>query len=170
MNRLLSLILLAALPLFARAELLNPDQLLERIRSERVSEQQAMQQREQQFLAERAEQARLLAEARAALAVQEAEAARLKAEFERQERELAAQEQLLAQRVGHLGELFGVIRQSAGDVAGHWQDSLLNAQYPERLATLRRLAESRIRLPDGRYETRHVRSCRDSSGRYRVVD
>ncbi len=33
-----------------------------------------------------------------------------------------------------------------------------------------RLAESRIRLPDGRYETRHVRSCRDSSGRYRVVD
>lgn len=33
-----------------------------------------------------------------------------------------------------------------------------------------RLAESRIRLPDGRYETRYVRSCRDSSGRYRVVD
>ena len=73
MNRLLSLILLAALPLFARAELLNPDQLLERIRSERVSEQQAMQQREQQFLAERAEQARLRAEARAALAVAYAE-------------------------------------------------------------------------------------------------
>lgn len=143
MNRLLTLIALAALPLFARAELLNPDRLLERIRSERAGEQQAMQQREQQFLAERAEQARLLAEARAALAVQEAEAARLKAEFERQERELAAQEQLLAQRAGHLGELFGVIRQSAGDVAGHWQDSLLNAQYPERLATLRRLAESR---------------------------
>lgn len=143
MNRLLTLIALAALPLFAHAELLNPDQLLERIRSERAVEQQAMQQREQQFLAERAAQARLLAEARAALAVQEAEAARLKAEFERQERELAAQEQLLAQRAGHLGELFGVIRQSAGDVAGHWQDSLLNAQYPERLASLRRLAESR---------------------------
>ncbi|MBX3476535.1 MAG: glycine zipper 2TM domain-containing protein [Brevundimonas sp.] len=33
-----------------------------------------------------------------------------------------------------------------------------------------RMAESRIRLPDGRYETRYVRSCRDSSGRYRVVD
>ncbi|WP_333592082.1 glycine zipper 2TM domain-containing protein [Brevundimonas sp.] len=33
-----------------------------------------------------------------------------------------------------------------------------------------RLAESRIRLPDGRYETRYVRSCRDGSGRYRVVD
>lgn len=33
-----------------------------------------------------------------------------------------------------------------------------------------RLAESRIRLPDGRTETRYVRTCPDSSGRYRVVD
>ncbi|MGQ2991282.1 MAG: glycine zipper 2TM domain-containing protein [Brevundimonas sp.] len=33
-----------------------------------------------------------------------------------------------------------------------------------------RLAESRIRLPDGRSETRYVRTCPDSSGRYRVVD
>ncbi|MBK1969453.1 glycine zipper 2TM domain-containing protein [Brevundimonas diminuta] len=33
-----------------------------------------------------------------------------------------------------------------------------------------RLAESNIRLPDGRMETRYVRSCRDQSGRYRVVD
>lgn len=33
-----------------------------------------------------------------------------------------------------------------------------------------RLAESRIRLPDGRSETRYVRTCPDQSGRYRVVD
>jgi hypothetical protein len=33
-----------------------------------------------------------------------------------------------------------------------------------------RLAESRIRLPDGRTETRYVRTCPDQSGRYRVVD
>lgn len=33
-----------------------------------------------------------------------------------------------------------------------------------------RLAESRIRLPDGRSETRYVRTCPDRSGRYRVVD
>lgn len=32
------------------------------------------------------------------------------------------------------------------------------------------LAESQVRLPDGRYESRYVRTCRDSSGRYRVVD
>jgi biopolymer transport protein ExbB len=102
-----------------------------------------MQAREQAFVRDRGEQARLLAQAKAALAEQQAEAARLKAEFDRQEALLAEQEKLLAQRVGHLGELFGVVRQSAGDIAGQWQDSLLNAQYPERLAQLRGLAESR---------------------------
>jgi len=33
-----------------------------------------------------------------------------------------------------------------------------------------RLAESIIRLPDGRSETRYVRTCPDQNGRYRVVD
>jgi len=33
-----------------------------------------------------------------------------------------------------------------------------------------RLAESQIRMPDGRTETRYVRTCQDSSGRYRIVD
>ena len=81
--------------------------------------------------------------ARAALNTQKAEAERLKAEFDRQEAELAEQEKLLAQRAGHLGELFGVVRQSAGDVAGQWQDNLLNAQFPQRLKQLKALAESR---------------------------
>src|SRR5690606_27917915 len=102
-----------------------------------------MQAREQAFLQDRSEQAQLLARANAALAQQKAEAERLKAEFDRQEAELVEQERLLAQRVGHLGELFGVVRQSAGDIAGQWQDSLLNTQYPERVQRLRALAESR---------------------------
>lgn len=137
----LSLVLLPALA--AAAEPLSPEQLLQRIRSERAAEVSAMQSREQAFIAERGERAQLLASARNALNIQQAEATRLKAEFDRQEAELAAQEKLLGQRAGHLGELFGVVRESAGDVAGQWQDSLLNAQYPERLARLKALAESR---------------------------
>lgn len=144
MSRFSWVALFALLPLFAQAaETLNPDQLLQRIRSERAAEVDAMQAREQAFLQDRGEQARLLAQAQAALSEQKAQAERLKAEFDRQEAELAEQEKLLAQRVGHLGELFGVVRQSAGDIAGQWQDSLLNAQYPERLQRLEALAESR---------------------------
>ncbi|WP_028238733.1 MotA/TolQ/ExbB proton channel family protein [Stutzerimonas azotifigens] len=125
------------------AEPLTPDQLLQRIRSERQAEVSAMQAREQAFLADRGQQQARLAQARQALKEQQAEAERLKAEFDRQETELAEQEKLLAQRVGHLGELFGVVRQSAGDIAGQWRDSLLNVQYPERLQRLLHLAESR---------------------------
>lgn len=144
MSRLLSFILVALLPVVVQAaESLSPDQLLQRIRSERAAEVSAMQTREQSFIQNRSEQAQLLADANAALDEQKAEAERLKAEFDRQESELAEQEKLLAQRVGHLGELFGVVRQSAGDIAGQWQDSLLNVQYPERLGRLEALAESR---------------------------
>ncbi|MHB0807375.1 MotA/TolQ/ExbB proton channel family protein [Stutzerimonas nitrititolerans] len=144
MSRLLTLLFIGLLPALAQAaEPLTPDQLLQRIRSDRAAEADAMRAREQAFLQDRSEQAQLLARANAALAQQKAEAERLKAEFDRQEAELVEQEKLLAQRVGHLGELFGVVRQSAGDIAGQWQDSLLNTQYPERVQRLRALAESR---------------------------
>ncbi|MDM8347998.1 MotA/TolQ/ExbB proton channel family protein [Pseudomonas sp. sp1636] len=143
-RRVFAIMTLALLPAIASAAApLSPDQLLQRIRSERAAEVTAMQHREQAFVAERGERAQLLASANAALHTQKARAERLKAEFDRQEAELAEQEKLLAQRVGHLGELFGVVRQSAGDVAGQWQDSLLNAQYPERLPRLKALAERR---------------------------
>lgn len=144
MNRLLMLILVGLLPAFAQAaEPLTPEQLLQRIRSERTAEVDAMQTREKTFLQNRSEQAQLLARANASLEQQKAYAERLKAQFDQQEAELAEQEKLLAQRVGHLGELFGVVRQSAGDIAGQWQDNLLNAQQPERLKRLKALAESR---------------------------
>ncbi len=144
MKRLITLLLIGLLPtLVQAAEPLTPEQLLQRIRSERAAEVDAMQAREKAFLQNRSEQAQLLARANATLEKENAEAERLKAEFDRQEAELAEQEKLLAQRVGHLGELFGVVRQSAGDIAGQWQDSLLNAQYPERLKRLKALAESR---------------------------
>ncbi|WP_341304499.1 MotA/TolQ/ExbB proton channel family protein [Pseudomonas sp. TMP25] len=144
MSRRVLAFALALLPALAgAAEPLTPEQLLQRIRSERAAEVSAMHSREQAFIAQGSERAQLLASARRALATQKAEADQLKAEFDRQEGLLAEQEKLLTQHVGHLGELFAVVRQSAGDVAGQWQDSLLNAQYPQRLASLKALAESR---------------------------
>lgn len=141
---LIAALVLSVLPVtVSAAEPLSPDQLLQRIRSERAAEVSAMQQREQAFVAERGERAQLLAKAQASLAEQKNQAESLKAEFDRQEALLAEQEKLLQQRSGSLGELFAVVRQSAGDVAGQWQDSLLNAQYPERLKRLNALAENR---------------------------
>ena len=51
MSRLFSLFLVALLPLTSHAaEPLSPDQLLERIRSDRAAEASAMQAREQDFV------------------------------------------------------------------------------------------------------------------------
>lgn len=128
------------------AESLTPDQLLQRIRDEKTTEQRLMSEREQRFLADKNEQQKLFQEANAALKKQEIEAAELKARFEAQERLLAEKEQELKTRMGEMGELFAVIRQSAGDIAAQWDDSLLNVQFPERVSTLERLASSR-KLP-----------------------
>ncbi|HZX51538.1 MAG TPA: MotA/TolQ/ExbB proton channel family protein, partial [Pseudomonas sp.] len=65
-RRVLAILTLALLPAIASAAApLSPDQLLQRIRSERAAEVTAMHSREQAFVAERGERAQLLADARA---------------------------------------------------------------------------------------------------------
>lgn len=143
MKRVLWLTCALLLSVSAQAEVLTPDQLLERIRSEKTNEEQLMQEREQRFLQARNQQATLLADAKKALAQQEARAAALKSTFTANEQELADQEQLLKQQVGDLGELFTVVRQSAGDLAGQWRSSLLNVQFPQRIEQLELLSKGR---------------------------
>jgi len=53
-----------------------------------------------------------------------------------------------------------------GGVVGYRSRPIDSYQNSDRC----RLAESRIRLPDGRTDTRYVRTCPDQYGRYRVVD
>lgn len=136
----LSLALLAPLSLAQPASL---DDLLRNIREVRSSEQSAMQERESRFIAERDQQQRRMNDAERELAPVQAEADRLKAEFDRLDAALTQVETELKQRSGNLGELFGVVRQTAGDTQSQWQDSLLNAQFPERMQTLERLSASR---------------------------
>lgn len=130
----------------ALAAPVSPSELLERIRQEKTSEQQQMQQREQQFVQDKAQQQRRYDEAQAVLRKAEREAAALKSRFEEQEQLLAEQEQQLNERMGELGQLFAVLRQSAGDIAGQWQGSLLNVEKPQRIAELEQFANSR-KLP-----------------------
>ena len=115
-----------------QAQTLDKDALLQSIRDTRSAEQAAMQAREQQFLRERDQQQQRLAQARARLAQAQARADQLDAQFKAQGEQLAALREELTQRSGNLGELFGVVRQSAGDTLGQWQGSQLNSRFPER--------------------------------------
>lgn len=145
MKRILMVLILCS-PMLANAQPADLDALLRDIQQVRTAEQAAMRAREAQFVAERDQQQQRLREAQQALAQVQAEADRLQAEFDRQAEALEAGEAELAQRSGNLGELFGVVRQAAGDTRSQWQDSLLNMQFPQRTEMLDQLAESR-RIP-----------------------
>ena len=95
------------------------------------------------FEANRDERARLLEEVSGELATAEREGEALSEAFERNEGELRALEERLAVRVGNFGELFGVVRQVAGDTKGVVDASLVSAQRPGRGTNAGRIAEAR---------------------------
>ena len=95
------------------------------------------------FEANRDERARLLDEVEGELAAAEREGEALGAAFEGNEGELRALEERLQVRVGNFGELFGVVRQVAGDTKGVVDASLVSAERPGRGMLAGRIAEAR---------------------------
>ena len=69
-----------------------------------------------------------------------------KAEYDRRERELAELETVLLERMGNLGELFGIVRQAAGDIQAALNDSMVSSALPGRGEFLSDLAQ-RKELP-----------------------
>ena len=124
-------------------ETLTLDELLERVRSGWRAEQQENAARERDFRNARSRQAALLEEAKLALAAEEDRAAFLEQTFEDNEVAIAEHEDLLAQKLGTLGELFGVVRQVAGDTRSQVENSIISSEYPDRLPFLDELGQSK---------------------------
>ncbi len=101
------------------------------------------QQRLNDFMREKNRQQALLNNARAELAREDTRSNRLKNQFDSNERELEELSETLRIRVGDMGELFGVVRQVAGDSKGVVDDSLISAQFPNRGDVASRLAQIR---------------------------
>lgn len=108
------------------------EELLEKTRNVRATEAEAQAAREKEFLANRDQQAALLAEAQKKRDAAEARSKALSAQFDANETRLAELDATLTQRLGSLGELFGVVRQVAGDGSSILYNSLISAQYPGR--------------------------------------
>lgn len=134
--------LAALLPLTAMAAV-SLDELLEQTRTARAREAQQNQARINQFQSERNRRAELLAQAKAELAQQNARANSLSAQFDANEKKLVEVQAALDAKMGNLGEMFGVVRQVAGDFASVSYNSMISAQYPEREAFARKLSESK---------------------------
>ena len=119
------------------------DELARIVREAATAETRINQQREATFVKDRNNQRNLLAQARQELAGENTRSDRLRDEYDKNERSLAELETTLAERMGNLGELFGVVRQASGDIQAALDDSMVTAQMPGRTQFLADLAQRR---------------------------
>jgi biopolymer transport protein ExbB len=143
----LNMMLVALLTFSVAAGAQTLDELAEIVRRAASSEGQINQLREAQFLSDRDNQRELLAEARSEKKREEKRSDDLKSEYDRLERELAELSTVLQERMGNLGELFGIVRQSSGDIQAALNDSMVSSQYSGRGVFLSELAQRKA-LPN----------------------
>jgi len=117
------------------------DQLLQEVKKARSEMSEENKQREARFQRERNNQRALLREVQAELSREEARSNQLTAQFTENEQLLTEMSDNLQVQVGNFGELFGVVRQVAGDTVGVVRSSLVSAQYPDRSDVAARLAQ-----------------------------
>ena len=150
MNRLLpALFLLLATPgMPALAD--HPsslDHLLRQVEDAHREDARIRQERGQRFLSAHENQKTLLKELRAQVAAQRERGQQLRQQHADNEAALQTLQSELTARSGNLGELFGTVRHTAGDLQALLRDSLVSAQYPDRAEWLDVLAKSN-KLPD----------------------
>lgn len=120
------------------------DQLLEQTRQLRAKEAEENKAREARFLAERNKQAELLRQVEAELGAQQQRTARLSAQYDANEKIIVQLSNELDVKAAAVGsEMFGVVRQVAGDFQAISHNSLISGQYPKREAFVSELAESK---------------------------
>jgi len=147
MNRFSYMMAFAMLMFSVSTSAQTLEELAEMVRQAAASEGQINQQREAQFLSDRDNQRNLLARAKTEKRSEEKRSDDLKSEYDRLERELAELTTVLQERMGNLGELFGIVRQSSGDIQAALNDSMVSAQRPDRGVFLSELAQRKA-LPN----------------------
>jgi biopolymer transport protein ExbB len=157
MNFVKGCVLLAAAGLvsgFATAQqekATSVDQLVEMVKKSQINESAEHKQREQEFARDRANQANLLAQAKATRAAEEARSAVLDKKYAEQQLFVTQKKQQLQERLGSMRELFGHLTSTAGDLRTTLENSIVSAQYPNRGDFLESLIEkmnSGTTLPD----------------------
>ena len=118
------------------------EQLLDSVRLDGRQTGAINDRREQKFLDARDQQQALLDRAMARLDREEQRSVRLQNEFEANEKILEDIGETLRIRLGNFGELFGVMRQVAGEIIATVRNSIVSLQYPNRESTIIGLVES----------------------------
>ena len=127
------------------------DQLLDMVKKSQVSESAEHRQREAEFARDKADQANLLAQAKATRQAEENRSSALEKKYAEQQILVAQKRAQLNERLGSMRELFGHLTSTAGDLRATLETSLVSAQYPGRGDFLDGLIEKMngsTKLPD----------------------
>ncbi|EDY80793.1 transporter, MotA/TolQ/ExbB proton channel family protein [Verrucomicrobiia bacterium DG1235] len=119
------------------------DALLERVQQNKILESQENEARIDRFNQNLQEQARLLEEAEADLAAAKELSIQLKNNYDQNELHLADLETQRENEMGDLGEIFGNVRQLAGQFKNIVRSSLTSSQFPGRDQFFAQLGESK---------------------------
>ena len=111
------------------AEISTVEALLQLVKEGKTREQSENADREAKFIANKNEQAAILAAEKRELARQERIADQLEAEYKKNEEILRVKEEAYQKELGSLVELFGHLQSSAGEAAVQFSGSLTSPQY-----------------------------------------
>jgi len=117
-------------------------ELLQLVKDGKVVNARINDRREQEFIADKSRQQGEVRNAQREQANEEARSEGLEAQFEKNEQDIAAKQEILAKRLGSLRELFGVLQQVAGDTQGVFEGSIVSAEFPGRGEWLGNFAKS----------------------------
>ena len=122
-------------------EVINLDELLERVRQGINNQTEEFRAREAVFLSSRNNQRGLLNQARQTRTNEERRSDRLEAQYNRNEQSITTLTTQLRDKLGNLSEVFGVIQQVAGDTRSNFQNSFISVEFPGREANLSALID-----------------------------
>ena len=126
-----------------KSDAMTLQQLLEQVRQGRVNDNADFAAREKEFRDNRNRQKTLLTRTQNAIKREEARSERLEKSFADNEVKLAELEGLLNERLGVYGELFGIVRQVAGETKAQIDESVISGELKDRSAPLAVLAKTK---------------------------
>lgn len=139
MKRILSLLLMMTAISFAE----NLDMFMQHLKQDISKETKEQAQRKAKFLEKKNQQYELLKNSETALEKSKLQSQELQTQFDMQEESIKKRKEELRDRMGNLGEIFGVVHQNAGDTSGIIRSSLVSAEYPHRTGALDNMAKSK---------------------------
>src|SRR5690606_31696697 len=106
------------------------DQLLDMVKKSQISESAEHKQREAEFARNKANQAGLLAQAKATRQAEEARSAALEKKYQEQDLLCTPNITQLNERLLSMKDLIGLLSSTAGDVRANMESSIVSAHYP----------------------------------------